>query len=126
MRKQVPNQEQIVEALDLASMGLTAEQAYRIGRLTGDMISSAFALGRVAAAQDIDCMPYELGDEGWGDLERQAVDAGYDASIIRRRRRGDLTTTTIEAAYQYGYRQASKVARGVTRPNSSEAEEATK
>ncbi len=110
------NPEEIIELLDLAEMGLTAEQAYKIVRMTGDMISSAFAAGRVAAAEGIDEMPHELGDEGWGELERQAADAGYEPAIVRRRRRGDFTTQTIEAAYQFGYRQASKVARGVTRP----------
>ncbi len=113
----MPNSEEIIKALDLLEMGLTAEQAYKIGRMTGDMISAAVGAGRVAAAEDVDRMPNTLGDEGWGTLERQAEDAGYDPAFVRRRRtRDDFTTTTIEAAYQYGYRQASKVARGVTRP----------
>lgn len=117
MRKQVPNQEQIIEALDLAEMGLTAEQAYKIGRLTGDMISSAFALGRVAAAEDVDQMPITLGAGGWNYLAKKAEEAGSDPRRVwRRHRSDDFTAATIETAYQYGYREAAKVARGVTRP----------
>lgn len=112
------NQQQIIEALDLAELGLTAEQAYKIGRLTGDLISSAFAAGRVAAAEAVNQMPTALGDDGWSALADKAEEAGYERRVVLRRRRPEdnFTALTIEAAYQYGYRQASKVARGVTRP----------
>jgi hypothetical protein len=69
---------------------------------------------RKQIAADIRAMPHELGDEGWNDLERRAEEAGYDRQTVRRRRRGDFTTTTIEAAYQYGYRRSAQVARGLT------------
>lgn len=112
------NPEEIIDALDLSEMGLTAEQTHKIGRMTGDMISAAFAAGRVAAAEAIDQMPVMLGNQGWQRLADKAAAADYDPQLVwRRRRRDDFTTATIEGAYQYGYRQASKVARGVTRPN---------
>lgn len=115
------HEEKMIEALDLAEMGLTAEQAYKIGKLAGNLMEMAYSAGRVAAAEDVDRMSNTLGDEGWNALARQAEDAGYDPTFVHRRRiRDDFTTTTIEAAYQYGYRQASKVARGVTRPNAGD------
>ncbi len=119
MRKQVPNEQQIIKALDLAEMGLTVEQAFTIGRLTGDMLRSAFALGRVAAAEDVDHMPIALGDDGWSALADRAEEAGYDRRVVLRRRKPEdgFTALTVEAAYQHGYREASKVARGVTRPD---------
>jgi hypothetical protein len=82
-------------------------------QVVADLIGRAYAAGRVAAAADVEAMPYKLGDEGWQALADEAVEASYDAELVRsRRRRGDFTTHTIEAAYQYGYRQAAKVARG--------------
>jgi len=69
--------------------------------------------GRYAASIDIKNMPITLGDEGWGHLADQAEDAGYDRRVVTRRRRPEtFTTLTVEAAYQYGYRQAAKVAQG--------------
>lgn len=74
---------------------------------------AATLAARQAAAADIERMPYELGDKGWAALEAKAVEADYPPRWVRdRRRRDDFTTATIECAYQYGYRQAAKVARG--------------
>ena len=111
-------EEKMIEALDLAEMGLTAEQAYKIGKLAGNLMEMAYSAGRVAAAEDVNQMPTSLGDEGWSALADQAEEAGYERRVVLRRRRPEdnFTALTIEAAYQYGYRQASKVARGVTRP----------
>lgn len=69
--------------------------------------------GRYSASVDIKNMPPSLGDEGWAELERNAVEADYPPRWVRdRRRRDDFTTATIECAYQYGYRKAAKVAYG--------------
>jgi hypothetical protein len=85
-----------------------------------DALKEEYPRGRRHAAKDIEQMPIELGDVGWGELERRATNAGYPLAWTRgRRSRGDFTTTTIEAAYQYGYRQAAKVALGTTAPSLS-------
>jgi hypothetical protein len=69
--------------------------------------------GREDAAREIEAMPHDLGDEGWGWISRKADDAGWAVESVRsRRRRDDFTTATIETAYQYGYRRAAKIARG--------------
>lgn len=74
--------------------------------------ATTFTMGRVAAAIDIERMPAYLGDEGWKDLENSAYEAGYERRLVSdRRRREDFTTSTIEGAYQYGYRRAAKVAK---------------
>lgn len=71
---------------------------------------------RQAVAADIERMPFSLGDKGWAELERQADKADWPTKWVRdRRKRDDFTTATIESAYQYGYRQAAKVARGDAR-----------
>ena len=76
-------------------------------------LKQARADERNTIAADIENMPINLGDTGWKHIERKAIEAGYPAEIVRRRRtRDDFTTDTIEVAYQYGYRQAAKVARG--------------
>lgn len=82
-------------------------------------LEDAIRTGRVAAAEVILQMPHELGDEGWNAIADQAAEAGYDRSVVLRRRRpeGNFTALTIEAAYQYGYRRAAEMARGVARPN---------
>ncbi|MCG5460807.1 hypothetical protein MED01_004233 [Micromonospora sp. MED01] len=81
-----------------------------------DSFSSAYREGRNQAAADVERMPITLGDAGWQHMEASAVEADYPAELVRRRRtRDDFTTATIEGAYQYGYRQAAKVARGGTR-----------
>jgi hypothetical protein len=76
-------------------------------------LDAAALAARQAVAAEIERMPYCLGDEGWRRLANDAEEAGYDPKyVLNRRRRDDFTTAVIESAYQYGYRQAAKVARG--------------
>jgi len=119
--------------LELAEAGTTAaltkSREYsagrdnEIGRLVAENArlrqqrDEALAEGRRQAAADVGHMPITLGDAGWEHLEAKAVEADYPAGMVRRRRtRDDFTTSTIEAAYQYGYRRAAKVARGEVAP----------
>lgn len=79
-----------------------------------DAVKEEYPRGRQHAAKDIDRMSSYLGDEGWSALADQAEEAGYDRRVVLRRRRPEdnFTALTIEAAYQYGYRNAAKVALG--------------
>lgn len=88
-----------------------AKAAAEVDRLTAEL-AQARADERNTIAADIENMPINLGDAGWKHLEKKAVEADYPAEWVHRRRtRDDFTTATIEVAYQYGYRQAAKVAR---------------
>jgi hypothetical protein len=77
------------------------------------LFATAYAAGRRAAAVDVQLMSHELGDEGWDEMCRRAEKAGYDRQVVLRRRRGDFTTTNVEAAYQVGRDFAARVAAGV-------------
>ena len=100
--------------------GATGHYQARLALKLADLVSPLVSeLERVRTderntiAADIENMPINLGDDGWKHLERKADEANYPTEWVRRRRtRDDFTTATIEVAYQYGYRQAAKVARG--------------
>lgn len=89
--------------------------AYRewLARLSRDVVAKVRPHLYREAADAVEQMPHELGDDGWAALGHRAENAGWPAESLRRlrNRRDTFANMTVEAAYQHGYREAARILR---------------